>query len=177
MLQHGVGGWYGEGGHCQQLEVNVHDSHWLSARHSIEGAPFYLYIALFVYICIYICLVCILSTYVLYIYIHIYMCVCVCVCIYIHIYMHTQLLQSYPTLYDHTTVTHQAPLSMGFSRQECWSRMPCPPPHDLPDPGIEPESLWLLHCRWIPCHWATLLGSMYMYMYMYIHSHTHTLSL
>ena len=35
------------------------------------------------------------------------------------------------------TVTHQAPLSMGFSRQEYWSGLPCPPPGDLPDPGIE----------------------------------------
>ena len=36
------------------------------------------------------------------------------------------------------TITHQAPLSMGFSRQEYWSGLPCPPPGDLPDPGIEP---------------------------------------
>ena len=35
-------------------------------------------------------------------------------------------------------VAHQAPLSMGFSRQEYWSGWPCPPPEDLPDPGIEP---------------------------------------
>ena len=39
------------------------------------------------------------------------------------------------------TVAPQAPLFMGFSRQECWSGWPCPPPGDLPDPGIEPESL------------------------------------
>ena len=39
------------------------------------------------------------------------------------------------------TVAHQAPLSMGFSRQEYWSGLPCPPPGDLPDPGIEPASL------------------------------------
>ena len=39
------------------------------------------------------------------------------------------------------TVAHQAPLSMGFSRQECWSGLPFPPPGDLPEPGIEPESL------------------------------------
>ena len=39
------------------------------------------------------------------------------------------------------TVTRQAPLSVGFSRQEYWSGMPCPPPGDLPDPGIKPESL------------------------------------
>ena len=39
------------------------------------------------------------------------------------------------------TAAHQAPLPMGFSRQECWSGLPCPPPGDLPDPGIEPTSL------------------------------------
>ena len=39
------------------------------------------------------------------------------------------------------TVALQAPLSMGFSRQEYWSGLPCPPPGDLPDPGIEPMSL------------------------------------
>ena len=38
------------------------------------------------------------------------------------------------------TVAHQAPLSMGFSRQEGWSGLPCPPPGDLPDPGMEPAS-------------------------------------
>ena len=35
------------------------------------------------------------------------------------------------------TVAHQAPLSMGFSRQEYWSGLPFPSPGDLPDPGIE----------------------------------------
>ena len=38
------------------------------------------------------------------------------------------------------TVPRQAPLSMGFSRQECWSGLPFPPPSDLPNPGIEPRS-------------------------------------
>ena len=38
------------------------------------------------------------------------------------------------------TVARQAPLSMGFSRQEYWSGLPFPPPGDLPDPGIEPGS-------------------------------------
>ena len=37
------------------------------------------------------------------------------------------------------TVTHQAPLSMGFSRQEYWSGVPFPSPGDLPDPGIKPK--------------------------------------
>ena len=39
------------------------------------------------------------------------------------------------------TVAHHAPLSMGFSRQENWSGLPCPPLVDLPEPGIEPMSL------------------------------------
>ena len=39
------------------------------------------------------------------------------------------------------TVAHQVPLSMGFSMLEYWSGWPCPPPGDLPDPGIEPTSL------------------------------------
>ena len=38
------------------------------------------------------------------------------------------------------TVAHQAPLSMGFSRQEFWSGLLCPPPGDLPNPAMEPES-------------------------------------
>ena len=38
------------------------------------------------------------------------------------------------------TVNPQAPLSMGFSRQGYWTGLPCPPPGDLPDPGIKPAS-------------------------------------
>ena len=38
------------------------------------------------------------------------------------------------------TVSYQAPLSMGFSRQEYWTGLPCPPPGDLFDPGIGPVS-------------------------------------
>ena len=38
------------------------------------------------------------------------------------------------------TVAFQAPPSMGFSRQKCWSGLPFPSPGDLPDPGIEPGS-------------------------------------
>ena len=41
------------------------------------------------------------------------------------------------------TVAHQTPLSMGFSRQEHWSRLPFPSPGDLPNPGIKPRSLAL----------------------------------
>ena len=39
------------------------------------------------------------------------------------------------------TTALQAPLSTGFPRQEYWSRLPCSPPGDLPDPGIKPLSL------------------------------------
>ena len=38
------------------------------------------------------------------------------------------------------TIAYQAPQSMGFSRQECWSGLPFPSPGYLPDPGIEPAS-------------------------------------
>ena len=38
------------------------------------------------------------------------------------------------------TVTYQAPLSMGFPRQDYWSGLPCPSPRDLPDPGTEAAS-------------------------------------
>ena len=41
----------------------------------------------------------------------------------------------------------QASLSMGFPREEYWSRLPFPPPGDLPDPGIEPKS-FVSHCHW-----------------------------
>ena len=49
-----------------------------------------------------------------------------------------KLLQSCPIPW---AVALQAPLSMGFSRQECWSGLLCPPPRDLPDLGIKPVSL------------------------------------
>ena len=39
------------------------------------------------------------------------------------------------------TIAHQAPLPKGFSREEYWSRLPCPPPGDLLSPGIEPTPL------------------------------------
>ena len=39
------------------------------------------------------------------------------------------------------TVAPQAPLPMGFSRQEYWSGLLCPPPGDIPNPEIEPPSL------------------------------------
>ena len=41
------------------------------------------------------------------------------------------------------SVACRAPLSKGFSRQECWSGLPCHPPGDLPHPGIEPTPLYV----------------------------------
>ena len=55
--------------------------------------------------------------------------------------MHAKLLQPCLTLVTLWTVVLQAPLSMGFSRQEYWNGLPCIPPGDLPYPGIEPMSL------------------------------------
>ena len=63
---------------------------------------------------------------------------CVCVCM-VSQFSHVQL---FVTLW---TIAHQAPLSMGFSRQKYWSELPCPPPEDFPHPGIEPCLLFLRH--------------------------------
>ena len=63
------------------------------------------------------------------------------------------------------TVAYQAPPSMGFSRQECWSGLPFPSPGDLPNPGIKPGS---------PALQADVLPSeppgkpIYMYICIYI---------
>ena len=51
---------------------------------------------------------------------------------------HFSCVQLHATL---QTGAHQAPLSMGFSRREYWNVLPCPPPGDLPDPGIKPAFL------------------------------------
>ena len=51
---------------------------------------------------------------------------------------HFSCVQLFATLW---TVARQAPLSMGFSRQEYWSGLPFPSPGDLPHLGIEPVSL------------------------------------
>ena len=60
-----------------------------------------------------------------------HVCVCVCVC--------SQLLSPVQLFATPWTVACQAPLSMGFSRQEYWSGLLFPP-GDLPSPGIEPAS-------------------------------------
>ena len=50
----------------------------------------------------------------------------------------SEVAQSCPTLCD--PIAYQAPLSMGFSRQEYWNGLPFPSPGDLPNPGLEPGS-------------------------------------
>ena len=53
------------------------------------------------------------------------------------------------------TVACQAPLSLGFSRQEYWSGLPCLSPGDLPDPGIEPRSPELQVDSLPMSHWGS----------------------
>ena len=69
-------------------------------------------------------------------------------------------------------VAHQAPLSMGFSRQECWGGLPCLPSGGLPDPGIKPgspalqaDSLPLSH-QGSPC--MCIYMNKYIYMRIYV---------
>jgi len=61
-------------------------------------------------------------------------CVCVCVCVFVHI------LSCVCLFVTPWTVARQAPLPMGFSRQEYSSGKPFPPPGDLVDSGMEPGS-------------------------------------
>ena len=60
--------------------------------------------------------------------------------IYLDVKSESEVSQLCPTLVTSWTVAYQAPLSMGFSRQEYWSGVPLPSPGDLPNPGIEPRS-------------------------------------
>ena len=55
-----------------------------------------------------------------------------------------------PLLGTPWTATHQAPLSVEFSRQEYWSRLAFHFPGDLPDPGIKPESFALTGALFTP---------------------------
>ena len=54
--------------------------------------------------------------------------------------MHAQSLSRVRLFATPWTVGHQAPLTMELFRQEYWSGLPFPPPGDIPDPGIKPES-------------------------------------
>ena len=104
----------------------------------------------------------------IYIYIcHVYMCVCVCIkdeYTYIYIWLcvlsHLSRVWFCATLW---TAACQAPLSMGFSRQEFWSGLPFPSPGDLLDPGMDYASP-VSTCigKWILYHWCHL-GSLHIY--------------
>ena len=61
-----------------------------------------------------------------------------CVYVYMCVYCFFSHVQLFATLW---TLACKAPLSMGFSRQEYWSGLPCPPPGELPNPGVKPASL------------------------------------
>jgi len=87
-------------------------------------------------------------------------CVCVCVCT----LSRFSCAQLFAALW---TVVHQVPWSMGFSRQEYCSGLPCPPPGDRPNPGVEPTSLtspslagrfFTTSATYIPC-WVTSVVS------------------
>ena len=61
-----------------------------------------------------------------------------CVCMHVCVLRRFSCVRLFVTLW---AVAHHTSLSMGFSRQEYQSGLPCPPPGVLPDPGIEPASL------------------------------------
>ena len=63
--------------------------------------------------------------------------ICILMCVHAFVLITSIMSDSFAILW---TVAHQAPLSMGFSRQEHWNGLPCPPPGDLPNSEIEPTS-------------------------------------
>ena len=69
-------------------------------------------------------------------------------------FVHAKLLSHVQLFVTPWTVTHQAPLSTGFPRQEYWSGLPFPSPGDLSNPRVEPG---LLYCRWI-LYWLSHQG-------------------
>ena len=91
------------------------------------------------------------------------------------------------------TIACQAPLSIGFSRQEYWSGLTCPPPGNLPNKGIKPASLtspalagrcfttsatwedYVCVCICMYVYIYTYIHMyVYIYIYMYLYTHTHT---
>ena len=64
--------------------------------------------------------------------------VCMYVCAHVRVFSRVRLTLCNPM---DCSVAPQTSLPMGFSRQEYWKGLPCPPPGDLPDPGIEPRTL------------------------------------
>ena len=100
-----------------------------------------------VYVCDVVCVcMCVVCVYV--------RCVCVCA-LCVRVLLRRVRLRATPY-----TVACQAPLSMEFSRQEYCSGLPCPPPGNLPDPGIETHLLYLLHWQVVslPLHHLEICG-------------------
>ena len=75
--------------------------------------------------------------------------------------VHAQLLSHVRLFVTLWTVPCQAPQSMGFSREEYWSGMPCAPPGDLPHPGIKPRSPVLQVDSLLLSHWGSPMYSAY----------------
>ena len=75
---------------------------------------------------------------------------------YLQVIIHAKSLQSCLTLETLQTVACQAPLSIGFFRQESWSGLPFPSPGDLPDPGIKPGSPALQADSYQLSHWGAV---------------------
>ena len=73
-------------------------------------------------------------------------------------------------LFATLTVAQQAPLSMGFSRQEYWNGLPCPPSGDLHHSGIEPMSPT---CSALAGGFFTTIANWEVHVYTYTHKHTH----
>ena len=94
---------------------------------------------------------------------------CVCVCKHMCMFSHFSCVWLFVTLW---TVAHQVPVSMGFSRQECWSGLPCPSPEDLTPPRDQ------AHVSCFSCivvgFFTTEPPGKPICVYMYTHTHTHT---
>ena len=90
--------------------------------------------------------------------------------------MHDKPIQSCPALSDPMDHSQPGSLSLEFSRQKYWSELPCPPPVDLPDPGIESVSLMspALAEGSLP---LTLHGKPNLHIYIYLHMCFHVLLL
>ena len=72
-------------------------------------------------------------------------------------------------LCDSMDYSPPAPLSMGFSRQEYWSGLPCPSPGDLPNPGIKPESLtvsWIFFLSFFFFFFFTVFTFIFIYLFI-----------
>ena len=69
-----------------------------------------------------------------------YACVSIYTCVYVCVFVCAQLLSPVRLFVTPWTVAHQAPLSMGFPRQEYWSGLLFPPPGNLSDSTIKPMS-------------------------------------